>query len=470
MKWFFSISVLSLFAGSAISAAAEPPNILFIAVDDLRPEIGCYGVPRAITPNIDRLAAEGVRFDRAYVTYPLCLPSRASMLTGVRLDFKKGKGRGFPELIQLGRTWPQTFHDAGYWTATIGKVYHGNVPPVDAAAWDVPGEHWRNGFKDWSPELMTRVVAEAGSPEVLEAFRKKGGGSGSLIWQAIDGDDEVLTDGRTASIAIDYLRDRPKDRPFVICAGFSRPHMPWLAPRKYFDLYDDVAIELPPVPSDAQREILPEDRSSGVSKDAGRWNEGVTDDEARTLIKGYLASASYSDAQVGRLLDELDRQGLADNTIVVLWGDHGYHLTDHGLWRKNTIYHVANRNPLIIRAPGHARNAVAPGLVETIDIYPTLLELTGVKAENLELDGKSLVPLLTNPATPWDHPAYISGGTYRGIVTDRYRFAISDREPTKLFDLRNDPHEWRNLADDPEQADLVRELTNEIEKEWARAK
>ncbi len=456
---------------SLAAAADSRPNVLFIAIDDLRPEIGCYGVRRAITPNIDRVAASGVRFDRAYVTYPLCLPSRASMLTGLRVDFRRGdKGREFPELIQLGATWPKTFRDAGYWTATSGKVYHGKVPVVDTKAWDVPGEFWRNGFRDWSPELMKKVVAEAGPKDVVSEFRKKGGGSGSLLWQAIDGDDDVLTDGQTASIVIQYLQDRPKDKPFVICAGFARPHMPWLAPKKYFDLYAKADIQLPAVPDGKPRELLKEDHGAGVSKDAGRWNEGVNDEEARTLIKGYLASVSYADAQVGRLLDALKKSGLEDNTIVVLWGDHGYHLTDHGLWRKNTIYHIANRIPLIIKAPGYTKHGVAKGIVESIDIYPTLLELTGLKADGLKLDGKSLVPLLRNPGTAWDHPAFISGGTYRGIVTEKYRFAVSDRHPTKLFDLSSDPHEWNNLADDPKYANLVRIFKKQVEQTWDRAK
>ncbi len=269
---------------------------------------------------------------------------------------------------------------------------------------------------------------------------------------------------------IKYLQDRPKDKPFVICAGFARPHMPWLAPKKYFDLYARTEVKLPAVPNGELRELLKEDRGAGVSKDAAKWNEDVSDEEARELIKGYLACVSYSDAQVGRLLDALKQSGLEDNTIVVLWGDHGYHLTDHGLWRKNTIYHVSNRIPLIIRAPGHAKNGVAQGLVEAIDIYPTLLELTGVKDGKLALDGKSLVPLLKDPAAEWNYPAYISGGTYHGTLTERYRFAISDKHPAKLFDLRDDPEEWNNLAAEPAQAELLNELTAKVKIVWGRAK
>jgi uncharacterized sulfatase len=448
------------------SAATARPNILFIAIDDLRPEIGAYGVNRAVTPNIDRLAAKSVRFDRAYVTYPLCLPSRASMLTGRRIDYSgAGKQRGFPELIQLQQTWPATFRKAGYWTATSGKLYHGDVPKVDTAAWDVPGEFWRNGFKDWSPELMKRVVAEAGPKDVVEDFRKKGGGSGSLLYMAVDGDDDILTDGQTASIVAGYLRDRPKDKPFVICAGFSRPHMPWIAPKKYFDLYRDAKIELPKLPSESSREILPEDRGAGVSKDAAKWNEGVTDDEARELIKGYLASVSYSDAQVGRVLAALEESGEAENTIIVLWGDHGYHLTEHGLWRKNTIYHIANRIPLIIHAPGKSAG-VCERIVESIDLYPTLLALTGVSGAGLRLDGRSLAPLLENPGAEWPHPAFIHAGRDHGMVTDQYRYSISANGMEKLFDLRADPDEWHNLATAPEHADRIKQMREAVAVAW----
>ena len=339
------------------------------------------------------------------------------------------------------------------------------MPKVDTAAWDVPGEMWRNGFKDWSPELMKQVVAEAGPKHVVEDFRKNGGGAGSLLSMAVDGDDDVLTDGQTASIVTGYLRDRPKGKPFVICAGFSRPHMPWIAPKKYFEFYKDAQIELPPLPAGAKRELFKEDIGSGVSKDAAKWNEGVTDDEARELIKGYLASVSYSDAQVGRILTELEKSGEAGNTIVVLWGDHGYHLTEHGLWRKNTIYHIANRIPLLIHVPGKSAG-VCERLVESIDLYPTLLALAGVSGDGLRLDGRNLVPLLDKPDAAWPHPAFIHAGKDHGMVTDQYRYSISNNGTEKLFDLRADPDEWRNLAAVPEHADRVKTMRAAVADAW----
>jgi choline-sulfatase len=445
--------------GAIAATAPNRPNVLFIAIDDLRPEIAAYGAPEAVTPHLDALARKSLRFDRAYVTYPLCLPSRASMLTGRRIDYSgAGKQRSFPELIQLQQTWPKRLREAGYWTATSGKVYHGKVPQVDTAAWDVPGEDWHEGFKDWSPQLMKKVVAQGGDPDALKTFTSTGaGGSGALIWQAIDGDDEVLTDGQTASTVIGYLKSRPKDKPFLICAGFHRPHMPWLAPKKYFDLYPESAGRLSFMPANAKREILPEDRGSGVSSKADRWNEGMTDEESRKLVRGYLASVSYVDAQVGRLVAALREAGREEDTIVVVWGDHGYHLTDHGLWRKNTIYHVSNRIPFLIRVPGKSPGA-SSGLVESIDIYPTLLELTGVAAAGLRLDGRSLVPLLNQPDRTWTHPAFIHAGHYKGMVTERYRYSYAANRPEKLFDLQADPNEWNNLASDPAHAERIRTM------------
>jgi len=464
-------TLLAILAAVHLGAIPSPaanarPNILFIAIDDLRPEIGAYGVNRAVTPNIDRLAAKSVRFDRAYVTYPLCLPSRASMLTGRRIDFSgEGKKRDFATLLQLQQTWPASFRKAGYWTATSGKLYHGSVPKVDTAAWDIPGEMWRNDFKDWSPELMEKVVIEGGPKDIVEDFRNNGGGQGALLYMGVDGEDDILTDGQTASLVMGYLRDRPKDQPFIICAGFSRPHMPWIAPKKYFDIYQDAQIELPKLPAGAKRELLKEDIGSGVSKDAALWNEGVTDDEARALIKGYLASVSYTDAQVGRILAALEESGEAENTIIVLWGDHGYHLTEHGLWRKNTIYHIANRIPLLIHVPGKSVG-VCERIVESIDLYPTLLALTGVSAEGLRLDGRSLLSLLDKPDAEWPHPAFIHAGKDHGMVTDQYRYSISTSGTEKLFNLRADPDEWRNLAADPAHAGNVKQMREAVAGAW----
>ena len=212
--------------------------------------------------------------------------------------------------------------------------------------------------------------------------------------------------------------------------------------------------------------MLEEDTGSGVSTKNADWNEGVSDDQAKDLNRGYLASTSYSDAQAGRILVALKKEGMEESTIVIIWGDHGYHLTDHGLWRKNTIYHVANRIPLLMRVPEMVRGKVSDAIVESLDIYPTILELAGIQRSDLRLHGRSLVPLLDNPKAEWPYPAFISGGTYYGIVTEQHRFSLSDKHPTKLFDLKADPSEWRNLAPASEYRELVTELTRQVKQAW----
>jgi|GEM_PF-386091 len=452
----------------ASESTANQPNILFISIDDLRPEITAYGSTQAITPNLDRFASQSTRFDRAYVTYPLCLPSRASMLTGLRINYAGvDQKRSFDDLIKLQQTWPSRFKDAGYWTATVGKVYHGSIPDSEKNIWDKPGNAWHENLVDWSSDRKGRVVAEGGDPQALATIQRgeRIGGGGLLVWQAIDGNDEILNDGKSARQAIDYLKRRPGDKPFLICVGFNRPHLPWLAPKKYFDLYPEDSGKLAFTPQSATRQVLKEDQGSGVSKRNNQWNEGVNDQAARKLIRGYLASVSYADAQVGRVLEALDKSGQADNTIVVIWGDHGYHLTDHGLWRKNTHYHVANRSPLMIRAPGKTP-AVCKKLVEAIDLYPTLLDMAGIDPGTLDLDGRSLRPLINQHDAPWEHSAFFHTGKYYGAVTDRYRYAFSENQPEKLFDLQNDPHEWQNLASDPAHESVLNAMRDKTQAVW----
>lgn len=459
--WIASIAL-------AQKSAANQPNILFISIDDLRPEIAAYGSTQAITPNLDRFASQSTRFDRAYVTYPLCLPSRASMLIGLRINYSGAdQKRSFDDLIKRQETWPSTLKNAGYWTATVGKVYHGSVPDSELGAWDEPGGVWHKGVVDWSKDRKGRVVAEGGDAKDLATIHRgdRIGGGGLLVWQSIEGNDEILNDGQSARKAIDYLKRRPKDKPFLICVGFNRPHLPWLSPKKYFDLYPKDAGALAFVPQDADRQLPKEDQGSGVSDNNAQWNEGISDQKAKQLIRGYLASVSYVDAQVGRVLRALKETGQAENTIVVIWGDHGYHLTDHGLWRKNTHYHVANRSPLLIRIPGQSP-AVCKRLVEAIDLYPTLLDLSGTKAPSLNLSGRSLRPLLYQHDAPWNHDAFFHTGKYYGAVSEQYRYAFSENQPEKLFDLKNDPHEWKNLADDPAHIDVLNAMRAKTQAAW----
>ncbi|MDZ8119115.1 sulfatase [Pontiella agarivorans] len=461
------LSVCALAAATAL--AADKPNILFIAIDDLRPQLGCYGEPEPITPNIDRLAAEGTRFDRAYVCYPLCLPSRAALNIGKRVTNNKlpdGTSGKFHDMIAVQQTLPKTLRNAGYYTAVHGKFYHGGVPKADVEAWDVPGEFWIDDIHDWSPEIESKMVEWGGRQDQMDKMNQDRKGNGALVWASIDGPDNLLNDGKVADKTIELLRNRPKNRPFFIVAGFSRPHMPWVAPKKYFDMYPEDAGKLAYVP-EGRRVLDKQDLKSGVGAN-GEWNEGVTDEQAQKLIRGYMASTTYVDAQVGKLLAELKVLGLEKDTIVVLWGDHGYHLTDHGLWRKNTPYHVSLRCPLIFRVPGTKSGQVVERVVENIDIYPTLLELAETSVPScVQLDGKSLVPLLKNPVANIGGEAFTSAGNHYGLVTDQYRFTIlKNNKGYKLFDLKKDPGEWNNLAEDPKYKELIEKYAAKVRTAW----
>ncbi|VGO13109.1 Arylsulfatase [Pontiella desulfatans] len=466
---------LAMFCGCTLAAervavdgrASKQPNILFLCVDDLRPDIGAYGRSDLVTPNIDRLAARGARFDRAYVCYPLCSPSRAGVLTGLRVGFGKHN-----EQIQAQDTLPRTLKNAGYYTAVNGKLYHGGVIKSEKDAWDVAGEKWHDGIQDWSDDLAAKVVAHGGRADAWDHLVATGQGSGDLVWASMDVDDNALNDGKTASKTIELLRNRPKDKPFFIAAGFVRPHLPWIAPKKYYDLYPESGEALAYMPDGAPREFtrLQKKYILGNKASVTGWNEGVDDETARGLIRGYRASTSYVDAQIGRVIEELKAQGIENDTIIVIWGDHGWHLTDHGMWRKNTPYHVALRCPMIIVAPGRGVSGQVVGsVVETVDLYPTLLDLAGLPTPAaVDFDGKSLVPLLDNTqAELGGGVAYYAAKKGYGLVTEQYRFFMLDGYGKDLFDLSADIHEWNDLADDPEYAGLVEEYTKKTKAAWS---
>lgn len=421
-------------ARPAFAAPAARFNVLLIAVDDLRPELGCYGNGLIRTPNIDRLARRGVRFERAYCQYPLCNPSRTSLLTGRYptttrvLDNIRYFRDDFPDLLTL----PQLFRQNGYVTARTGKIYHGVVD--DAPSWDEGGE----------PVLRRQA------PSAEERARQA---RNSDRWEAVEGEGEDQPDFRTATRAIELL-EKYKDRPFFLGVGFVKPHSPLVAPRKYFELYDPARMPLPAdfaprptLPSGAPAAALPERNGDlFIGRDA-------TPEAAREMIRAYYACTSFMDAQVGRVLDKLEALRLADRTIIVLFSDHGYHLGEKGKWSKhNSLYEIATRVPLIVVAPGVARaNSACSRTVELVDLYPTLAELCGLKPPE-GLEGQSLAPLIRNPHAAWNHPAYtvtLRGEIFgRTVRTERYRYTEWDREGTQaeLYDHRDDPGERRNLA------------------------
>lgn len=460
------ITILTLLLLSLNLTAQEKPNVLFIAFDDLRPLIGTYGEPEPLTPNIDALADQAVQFNRAYVNYPLCHPSRAAMLTGVRFDNKKlikGKGE-FEAKIAVQDTWPRVLRENGYWTATRGKLYHGKVPKNDRDAWDVPGKFWTGKYSDGGPEIEKRIVEIGGREDQIKIYHEKGSGPGSLMYAAVDGPDNILNDGRTAESVVKFIKsERDKTKPFMISCGFARPHMPWVAPKKYFDMYPEDAGKLAYAPKDADKD-LSKDPYQG-RKGSEIWNEGVDDQTAQKLIRGYMASTTYADAQMGKVIQALKEEGLYDNTIIVMWGDHGYHLTDHGKWRKNTGYHIALRSPMIIKLPNMKEGKVVENIVQNIDIYPTIMELTGVDiSPEIKLHGNSLVPLMTQKNPNWEDITFTCAKDSYGVVTDKYRFTITPDGNKYLYDLKKDPDEWNNLADNKKYKKIIADYENKMKK------
>lgn len=466
MKTFLALLLTAL----PLLAQAQRPNILFIAVDDLRPQLGCYGQEQIHSPNIDRLAASGMLFDRAYCMVPTCGASRASLFSGVRpspdrfVRFTARIDEDSPGITPLH----QHFKDNGYETFSLGKILH--VPADSAQGWSEPA---------WRPKKVTSLPYEPipgwAPPPGLNAKAHQKGERG-LPFASFEISDEELGDGQVATEAVNRLKRLAKqDQPFFLAVGFFKPHLPFIAPKKYWDLYDETPIDLPDnyyPPQDAPKEAI---HSFGELRAyTGVPKKGpLSDQMARTMIRGYYASVSYTDAQIGRVLDELDRSGLSENTIVVLWGDHGWNLGEHTLWCKHCTFETSMRTPLIIRSPKHASNAASnqsTALVEYVDLYPTLCELTGLKPPS-HLDGQSLTPILANPSIKGK--GYTIGRFNNGdtIRTDRWRYteytARGDSKSGRivsrmLYDHDKDPDENVNLANRPEYRQVVDQLARQL--------
>jgi choline-sulfatase len=465
------------------------PNVLFIAVDDLRPDIGCYGNTIAKTPNLDRLAARGIVFNRAYCQQAVCSPSRSSLLTGRRPDATKvwDLNTHFRSALPDTVTLPQHFKANGYHTAALGKIYHKGYE--DGRSWSEP--HWYSTGQtvdtdpaDWRKRVIQKtgngVVEYAeGKPEKDEATGKAKGPAYEVSPKA----DDDLPDGRTAAEAVSRIAKLSRqDKPFFLAVGFLKPHLPFVAPKKYWDMHDPAKI---PGPSIA---TLPKGAPAFAGHDNGEIHgyQGVPKGNpipeafARTLRHGYYACVSYTDAQVGRLLDSLDREGIAANTVVVLWGDHGWQLGDHGLWHKHTNFEQAARAPLLLSVPGKATaGSKCETPVEFVDIYPTLAEACRLPAP-AGVDGKSLVRLVDNPTGAWDRVAISqypraggkvgAGGPVMGysIRDERWRLTVwrgkknGNIVATELYDEKNDPAETVNLAEKPENKPVIEKLSRHL--------
>ncbi|MFK5924970.1 MAG: sulfatase [Verrucomicrobiota bacterium] len=463
-------------------------NVLFIAVDDLRPNIACYGETDLKTPNMDKLATRGMLFRRAYCQIASCGPSRASLLTGRRPDTTTvfDNRKRFRDVLPDVVTLPQHFKNNGYHTRSLGKVFHGifstevNEDPVSWSepAWRPEGVQYRT--EEGLKVLRQRYPKQFGDPsqsqQELQSQRRFKG----LAVESPDVNDNDLIDGRTADEAIKVMR-QIKDKPFFLAVGFVKPHAPYVAPKKYFDLYkDDFAAPLvdelpqwaPTLSSNDSKELR---GYSGIVKSGA-----IPLNQAQWVRHGYNACVSYVDAQIGRVVNELDQLGLGDKTVIVLWSDHGYHLGHNGLWCKNTNFEAATRVPLIVAAPNsEAKGQSTDALVELVDLYPTLADLCSLPI-NKDLHGKSFAPLLDQPELRWKKAVFSQTprpytkpkeAMGRSMRTDRYRLVewtgTKLSEPLyELYDYDSDAAEKVNLAEQPGQQGLVKELTELLHAAW----
>lgn len=433
---------------SQSKATGKRPNVLFIAVDDLRPELGCYGASHIQSPNIDRLASKGVLFSKAYCQAPHCAPSRSSLLSGVHTRNYEGIPMK-PEELAPGRiTLPATFRQAGYYTIGNGKIYHQREDDAEQS-WSEPPFSLVNGPK----ENNHTTFHEKESASFILEKNKRG-----PFYEAPDVPDNAYIDGQTCDKTLNDLQRLAKmDQPFFLACGFVRPHLPFYAPKKYWDLYDRDNIK----PADNRYKPTNAPLALTGSGEFGSYHDrgiAYNSTEFHKIARhGYYACVSYADAQVGRLLSALDELGLRENTIVVLWGDHGWNLGEHTYWSKHNLLSTSKRAPLIISAPGHQQNVKTNGLVELLDLYPTLCELAGIPLPE-QLEGTSMVPLLKNPGQEGKKAAYTKWQNGLSVTTPDFSYTEWDNHQRMLFDLRNDPDENLNVAENPDYREIVQKL------------
>lgn len=444
---------------------AEKPNVLFIAVDDLRPQIFSYGKKNMLTPNIDRLAAGGTLFERAYCMVPTCGASRASLMTGIRpasdrfLSYQTRADKDAPGITTLNTHFKRN----GYQTISLGKVFHSTADNTDG----------------WSEKPWRAKASTYANPESMQNPRqRKNKSRRGLPYEKGNADDEFYADGHTSARAISELKRLAKgEQPFFLAVGFLKPHLPFVAPAHHWDKYPAKNISLPSnyhPPKNAPAEAI---HTFGELRSYAEvpLKGPVSDEMALQLIRGYYACVSYTDRHVGKLLDALEELNLTDNTIVVLWGDHGWNLGEHTLWCKHCCFETSMRAPLIIRAPmlrEAKTNSRTRSLTEFIDIYPTLCDLAGL-SKPPHLQGRSAVPVLLDPKVQTKTAAIGRFGRGDTIRTDRYRFTLyRDRagKPTArmLYDHRNDPDENVNISEEAENAALVKQLTARLRKEMGK--
>ncbi|MCR9197757.1 MAG: sulfatase [Planctomycetaceae bacterium] len=464
---FLLTALLLLIVGVVRGNAAEPLNVLFISVDDMNCDLGAFGHPQVRTPHLDRLCEMGVRFDAAYCQQPLCGPSRASLMTGLRPDtldmhtLKHELRDKNPDVVTLG----QLFRQHGYFSARAGKIYHyGNPSMIGTDGNDDPAT-WNERF---NPVGIDRSQQE----NIIRygAGQENNTNLGiSMAWWDPDSPDEAHTDGKVATEIVRLIGEK-KDTPFFLAAGFFNPHCPYVAPRKYFDLYPLNEISMPDL--DAAKRDLADVPPMAIQRDNRNWPfyfKDVSVDQARKCKQAYYATLSFVDAQVGRLLDALKEHQLLDRTIIVFWSDHGYFLGEKGLWYKRKAFERSARSPLIIAAPGLTQGRHCNRPVELLDIYPTLADLCQLPPP-ATLEGRSLRPLLRDPQAAWDKPAvtqiwHSKKAWGYSLRTQRYRYTawLNGKAGQELYDHKTDPEEVTNLANDPQYTAVVQRLSQQLQ-------
>jgi iduronate 2-sulfatase len=501
-----------LVSGCRISTTKKRPNILFIAVDDLRPELGCYGNREIQSPHFDSFAQEGMVFTRAYCQAAACAPSRASLMTGLRPDSTRvwSLGEEFRKTIPDVVTMPQYFHRFGYYTVSLGKIFHNHMP--DRMSFDEPdlrpAEYMTPELIDRDPESfyydeeLKKELAEVREERIRKNPNAYAGGwAYGRSWEASDVPDNAFYDGAQTDLALETLaRIKDKRKPFYMALGYYRPHLPFVAPKKYWDLYDRSGLLLatnPYLPENAP--VMAADSSYELKacydltfvRHPSEYS--LPEETARLLKHGYYASVSYVDACFGKLMSGLANLGLAENTIVIVWGDHGWKLGEHNGWCKQTNYNIDTRVPLIIRWPrSRLKGGRSDRLVELVDLHPTLCDLAGIDIPS-GMEGASFKPLFSNPDREWKSAVFsqyhrrpnVSPDKQRymgySMVTERYHYVEwrhwdNDRKlagevaAVELYDNQADPDENRNIAGFPENAGIVAELAQKLRAGWRAAR
>lgn len=470
VSYFFIVCLFTLASGGQVfgQSGQQRKNVLFILVDDLRPNLGCYGDMNAYTPNIDKLAQQGIVFNKAYCQQAVCNPSRTSMLTGLRPGVTKvyNLDTHFRDNLPDAVTLPQSFKNSGYFTASVGKIFHNSKNTVDPISWTI----------ELSPAYNNTYVL----PKNRSGKGKQG------VTEMADVPDSAYADGMIAEGAIQLLAEAAQqDDPFFIAVGFKKPHAPFCAPKKYWDLYDRSAFGVAGRSRPAGSPDLAFHRSQELRGYRDVPDEGdVPSEKEQEIIHGYYACISYVDAQLGKILDRLEALGLSENTVIVLWGDHGYHLGEQDLWCKSTNFELDTRVPLIVAAPGMKGNGSHnDAIVESVDIFPTLVDLCGI-APREELNGVSMLPLLDNPFATWGYPAFSqfvrpyeaifkkNAPTHMGYSVrvegwrctywyDLEKHVVVERE---LYQMGGNGLESENMAGRPAVAELEAELVALIDQ------